>query len=70
MREPDGGTRSGGRTGLMETGAYWLLYVVSVSGALLHWRLGNVVLAAGCAAAAVFGAFLIGRNHEDFTARR
>ncbi|GAB2521246.1 hypothetical protein GCM10026982_55330 [Nocardiopsis aegyptia] len=54
----------------METGAYWLLYVVSVSGALLHWRLGNVVLAAGCAAAAVFGAFLIGRDHEDSTAHR
>ncbi|WP_304454548.1 hypothetical protein [Nocardiopsis sp. YSL2] len=70
MREPGSGTRSGWSTGLLESGAYWLLYVVSVSGALLHWRLGNTVLAAGCAAAAVFGAFLIGRSHEDVSTPR
>ncbi|RKS09460.1 hypothetical protein DFP74_5197 [Nocardiopsis sp. Huas11] len=70
MREPDSGTGAGWSTSLMETGAYWLLYVVSVSGALLHWRLGNLVLAAGCTGAAVFGAFLIGRNHEELTAPR
>ena len=52
-----------GRHGnLMEIGAYWLLYVVSVSGALLHWRLGNEILAAVCVAAAIFGALLIGRG--------
>ncbi|MEE2040954.1 hypothetical protein Q8791_27405 [Nocardiopsis sp. CT-R113] len=55
---------------LMETGSYWLLYVVSVSAALLHWRLGNEELAAVCAAAAVFGAFLIGRGRRDVAAPR
>jgi hypothetical protein len=70
MGERDGRARSGRSTGVLETGAYWLLYVVSVSGALLHGRLGNMVLAAGCAGAAVVGAFLISRNHEDLTAHR
>ena len=46
----------------MESGAYWLLYVVSISGALLHWRLGNEFLAAGCGATAVLSALLIGRG--------
>lgn len=51
-----------GRNGnLIETGAYWLLYVVSFSGALLHWRLGNEVLAALCGGTAVLSALLIGR---------
>ncbi|GAA0988164.1 MULTISPECIES: hypothetical protein [Nocardiopsidaceae] len=58
-----------GRHGnLVESGAYWLLYVVSVSGALLHWRLGNEGLAAVCAAAAVSGALLIGRGHRGIAA--
>ncbi|WP_285734342.1 hypothetical protein [Nocardiopsis sp. ATB16-24] len=56
--------------GLMESGAYWLLYVVSVSGALLHWRLGNEGMAAVCATAAVFGAILIGRRRRDVAAPR
>ena len=60
-----------GRHGnLMETGSYWLLYVVSVSGALLHWRLGNEALTAVCVAAAVFGALLIGRGRRDVAAPR
>lgn len=46
----------------LESGAYWLLYVVSVSGALLHWRLGNEVLAAACGTTAVLSALLIGRG--------
>ncbi|WP_436891871.1 hypothetical protein [Nocardiopsis dassonvillei] len=55
-----------GRGGvLMETGAYWLLYVVSVSGALMHWRLGNDVLAAICGAAAVLAALFIAARHRD-----
>jgi len=60
----------GRRGNLMETGSYWLLYVVSVSGALLHWRLGNEGLAAVCAAAAVFGALLIGRGRHGIAAQR
>lgn len=44
-------------------GAYWLFYVVSVCGALLHWRSGNELLAALCALAAVTGALLIARTH-------
>ena len=51
-----------GRNGtFIETGAYWLLYVVSFSGALLHWRLGNELLAALCGATALFSVLLIGR---------
>ncbi|GHC78629.1 hypothetical protein GCM10007079_16090 [Nocardiopsis terrae] len=51
-----------GRNGnLIENGAYWLLYVVSFSGALLHWRLGNEFLAALCGATALLSALLIGR---------
>lgn len=51
-----------GRNGnLIESGAYWLLYVVSFSGALLHWSLGNELLAAICAVTAVFSVLLIGR---------
>ncbi|WDZ93220.1 hypothetical protein [Nocardiopsis sp. HUAS JQ3] len=58
-----------GRNGnLVESGAYWLLYVVSVSGALLHWRLGNEGMAALCAAVAVFGALLISRRYHDLAA--
>ncbi|WP_150255559.1 hypothetical protein [Nocardiopsis deserti] len=57
--------RNGNR---VESGAYWLLYVVSVSGALLHWRLGNEGLAALCGAVALFGALLIGRRHHDLAA--
>lgn len=48
---------------LAEVASYWLLYVVSYSGALLHWRLGNLLLAAGCAAASVFSVHLILRAH-------
>ncbi|WP_150246420.1 hypothetical protein [Nocardiopsis quinghaiensis] len=60
-----------GRNGnLMETGAYWLFYVVSVSGTLLHWRLGNEGMAAVCAAAALLGAILIGRGHGGVAAHR
>ncbi|NYH54742.1 MULTISPECIES: hypothetical protein [Nocardiopsis] len=60
-----------GRNGnLVETGAYWLLYVVSVSGALLHWRLGNEGMAAVCAAAALFGAVLIGGRRRRTAAHR
>lgn len=51
-----------GRNGnLIETGAYWLLYVVSFSGALLHWRLGNEILAALCGGTALLSVLLIGR---------
>lgn len=51
-----------GRNGnLIETGAYWLLYVVSFSGALLHWRLGNELLAALCGMTALLSVLLIGR---------
>ncbi|MBR8743998.1 hypothetical protein [Nocardiopsis sp. MG754419] len=46
----------------LESGAYWLLYVSSVSGGLMHWRLGNEILAAGCVAAAVLSALLIGKG--------
>lgn len=53
---------------LIETGAYWLLYVVSVSGALLHWRYGNELLAVACVLAAVFSALLISRGHRDVAA--
>lgn len=50
-----------GRHGnLIESGAYWLLYVVSFSGALLHWRLGNELLAALCGITALLSALLIG----------
>lgn len=56
--------------GLMESGAYWLLYVVSVSGALLHWRIGNEFLSAICVVAAVVGALLIGRGTQDLAAHR
>lgn len=60
-----------GRHGnLIETGAYWLLYVVSVSGALLHWRLGNEFLTGICVVAAVLGALLIGRCKPDLAAHR
>ncbi|WP_017584273.1 hypothetical protein [Nocardiopsis valliformis] len=45
----------------LETGAYWLLYVVSISGALLHWRLGNELMAALCGGAALLSALLIGK---------
>lgn len=54
----------GRRGSLLETGAYWLLYVVSAGGALLHWRLGNEELAALCAAAAVAAVLLITRGHR------
>lgn len=51
-----------GRNGnYLETGAYWLLYVVSISGALLHWRLGNELLAALCGGTALISALLIGK---------
>ncbi len=51
-----------GRNGtFIETGAYWLLYVVSFSGALLHWRLGNELLATLCGVTALFSVLLIGR---------
>lgn len=55
---------------LIETGAYWLLYVVSVSGALLHWRLGNEFLSGVCVVTAVFGALLIGSRKRDLAAHR
>ncbi|WP_053107235.1 hypothetical protein [Nocardiopsis sp. SBT366] len=51
-----------GRSGnLIESGAYWLLYVVSFSGALLHWRLGNELLATLCGGTALLSVLLIGR---------
>ncbi|WP_017604857.1 hypothetical protein [Nocardiopsis alkaliphila] len=53
----------------LESIAYWLLYVVSVSGALLHWRLGNELLAAGCGATAVLSALLIGRGRVSQAAQ-
>lgn len=60
-----------GRNGnLMATGAYWLFYVVSVSGALLHWRLGNEAMSAVCVVAAVSGALLIGRGHQNAVPQR
>jgi hypothetical protein len=59
-----------GRHGnLIETGAYWLLYVVSFSGALLHWRLGNEILAALCGATALLSVLLIGRVRITLTAQ-
>ncbi len=51
---------TGRGTDRMETGAYWLLYVVSFSGALLHWRLGHELLAALCGITALLSALLIG----------
>ncbi|HJE58639.1 MAG TPA: hypothetical protein K8V84_09030 [Nocardiopsis listeri] len=54
----------------LESGAYWLLYVVSVSGALLHWRSGNEILAALCGAIAVLSALLIGRGSFPFAAQQ
>ncbi|MFD6098852.1 hypothetical protein ACFVWN_30015 [Nocardiopsis flavescens] len=55
-----------GRNGvLMEAGAYWLFYVVSVIGALVHWRLGNEALAAVCGTAAVLAALFIAARHRD-----
>ncbi|MEV2278649.1 hypothetical protein AB0I72_23985 [Nocardiopsis sp. NPDC049922] len=55
----------GGRGGRLESIAYWLLYVVSVSGALLHWRLGGVLLAGACAGLAVLSAVLIARTYQE-----
>ncbi|WP_017608441.1 hypothetical protein [Nocardiopsis xinjiangensis] len=58
-----------GRHGaLLENGAYWLLYVVSVSGALLHWRSDNAVLAVLCGCVAVVGALLVARAHTRLLA--
>ncbi|GHD20266.1 hypothetical protein [Nocardiopsis kunsanensis] len=58
-----------GRHGaLLESGAYWLLYVVSVSGALLHWRADNMVLSLLCGCVAVVGALLIARAHTRLIA--
>lgn len=65
-----GGTMEGRNGDLVESGAYWLLYTVSISGALLHWRLGNEGLTAVCAAAAVLGALLIHRRHRKPAAPR
>ncbi|MBE2997610.1 hypothetical protein IDM40_02660 [Nocardiopsis sp. HNM0947] len=55
--------RRGALVEILESGAYWLFYVVSVCGALLHWNSGNGLLAALCAFAAVSGALLIARTH-------
>ncbi|WP_028647047.1 hypothetical protein [Nocardiopsis sp. CNT312] len=51
----------GGYGGQLERSSYWLFYVVSVAGALVHWRQDGVLLAAACAVSAVLGAFLIVR---------
>ncbi|GAA1072399.1 hypothetical protein [Nocardiopsis composta] len=40
-------------TSIGETACYWLLYVVGLSGAFLHWQTGNRLLAFICLAAAV-----------------
>ena len=59
-----------GRNGsFIETGAYWLLYVVSFSGALLHWRLGNELLAALCGGTALLSVLLIGTGRIIPTAQ-
>ncbi|OLT29243.1 hypothetical protein BJF83_12440 [Nocardiopsis sp. CNR-923] len=55
----------GGQGGRIESVAYWLLYVVSVSGALLHWRLGAVLLAGACTGSAVLSAVLIARTRQQ-----
>lgn len=60
-----------GRNGnLIESGAYWLLYVVSVSGVLLHWRLGNELLSGVCVMTAVLGALMIGSRKQNLAAHR
>ena len=46
----------GGRTALepgtlLRSACYWLLYLVGLSGAYLHWQTGNTGLAALCAVA-------------------
>jgi len=63
-----GKTMDGRHGAFLESGAYWLLYVVSVSGALLHWRSDNVVLAILCSCVAVTGALLIARAHTRLPA--
>ncbi|GAA3728971.1 hypothetical protein [Salinactinospora qingdaonensis] len=42
-----------------EPAAYWLLYVVAVTAVLLHWRMGNHLLAVGCAVAVLVSVRLI-----------
>ncbi|GAB3213509.1 hypothetical protein GCM10027294_45660 [Marinactinospora endophytica] len=48
-----------------EPASYWLLYVVALVAALVHWRLGNHAMAVvcGCAVAASVG--LIVRLHRN-----
>ncbi|ASU84337.1 hypothetical protein CDO52_17395 [Nocardiopsis gilva YIM 90087] len=45
----------------LESAAYWLLYVVSFAAAVMHWRLGNELLAALCVVAVLISACSIAR---------
>ncbi|MUL43397.1 hypothetical protein FZ103_19860 [Streptomonospora sp. PA3] len=56
--------RRPGRSRLPERAAYWLLYIVALPAAVLHWRAGNEELAALCALAAAAGIALIAAAHR------
>lgn len=65
--DPRGGEAGPARPGPAELGpwesaAYWLLYVVAFTAALLHWNGGNHLLALVCAAAVAFSVRLITRT--------
>lgn len=49
---------------LREAAAYWLLYVVALAAAVLHWRAGNESLAAVCAVMTVLSATAIAGTYR------
>ncbi|MDA0566691.1 hypothetical protein LG943_20600 [Streptomonospora sp. S1-112] len=49
---------------LRQAAAYWLLYVVALAAAVLHWRAGNEFLSAACAAMTILSAAAIAATHR------
>ncbi|QBI54607.1 hypothetical protein [Streptomonospora litoralis] len=47
-----------------ERAAYWLLYIVALPAAVLHWRFGNEELALMCALAVVASVTSIAALHR------
>ncbi|MFC4564269.1 hypothetical protein ACFO4E_20600 [Nocardiopsis mangrovi] len=64
-RRRDAGSGLALRAWCLDQGAYWLLYVVSVAAAVVHWRAGNEALAVLCALAVVLAVRSIMSAHRS-----